>query len=41
MNRVLRCGVNTPAVYLMDETERKIYMEYLGDNSMTLKEFFK
>ena len=32
-------GVPTPGVYLVDQTERKIYMEYLGDESMTVKQF--
>lgn len=31
----------TPAVYLVDETQKKIYMEYLGDQAMTLKEFIR
>lgn len=32
-------GVATPGVLLVDQGERKIYMEYLGDESMTVKEF--
>ena len=32
-------GLLTPCVYLVDTTARKIYMEYLGDHSMTVKEF--
>jgi tRNA A-37 threonylcarbamoyl transferase component Bud32 len=39
MNRIRKFGVPTPALYLIDELERKIYMEYLGDHSMTVKEF--
>ena len=39
MDRIRRMGVATPGVYLVDQTERKIYMEYLGDESMTVKEF--
>ena len=31
----------TPAVYLVDEAERKIYMEYLGQDAITLKEFIR
>jgi len=38
---MLKAGVPTPAVYLVDETERKIYMEYLGDQAMTLKDFMR
>ena len=32
-------GVLTPGVYLVDQTTRKIYMEYLGHESMTVKTF--
>ena len=32
-------GILTPAVYLVDQTERKIYMEYLGAGSITVKDF--
>ena len=39
MDRIRRMGVPTPGVYLVDQTERKIFMEYLGDESMTVKEF--
>ena len=39
MDRVRRMGVPTPGIYLVDQAERKIYMEYLGDESMTVKEF--
>ena len=38
---MLKAGVPTPAIYLYDEAERKIYMEYLGDHALTLKEFIK
>ena len=39
MERVRRLGILTPSVYLVDQTERKIYMEYLGNNSITVKDF--
>ena len=39
MDRVRRMGVATPGVYLVDQAERKIYMEYLGDEAMTVKQF--
>lgn len=39
MNRIRKFGVPTPALYLVDELNRKIYMEYLGDHAMTVKEF--
>lgn len=39
MNRIRKFGVPTPALYLIDEIGRKIYMEYLGDHAMTVKEF--
>ena len=41
MNRVRKAGVLTPAIYLCDLNDRKIFMEYLGDNAMTLKNFIK
>ena len=41
MNRVRKTGVPSPAVYLVDEAERKIYMEYLGNHALTLKEFLR
>ena len=41
MNRVRKTGVPSPAVYLVDEVQRKIYMEYLGNHAMTLKEFLR
>ena len=41
MNRVRKVGVPTPTIYLVDESERKIYMEYLGNHSITLKDFFR
>lgn len=41
MNRVRKSGVLTPAIYLIDTNEKKIYMEYLGDRSMTLKDFIR
>jgi tRNA A-37 threonylcarbamoyl transferase component Bud32 len=39
MNRARKFGVPTPALYLIDEVGRKIYMEYLGVNSITVKQF--
>jgi len=41
MSRIRKVGVPTPTIYLIDEIERKIYMEYLGKNSMTVKEFIQ
>ena len=41
MNRTMKAGVPTPAVYLVDMEERKIYMEYLGLSAMTLKSFIR
>jgi len=38
MERVRRFGVPAPGVYLADQAQRKIYMEYLSD-AMTVKEF--
>ena len=32
-------GVLAPGIYLVDQAERKIYMEYLGDEAMTVKQF--
>ena len=37
MERVRRLGVPAPGVYLVDQTQRKIYMEYLNEG-MTVKE---
>ena len=39
MDRIRRMGVLTPGVYLVDQVSRKIYMEYLGHESMTVKAF--
>ena len=39
MDRIRRMGVLTPGVYLVDQVQRKIYMEYLGDEAMTVKSF--
>ena len=39
MDRIRRMGVLAPGVYLVDTTERKIYMEYLGEEAMTVKQF--
>ena len=41
MNRVRKAGVLTPTIYLVDISDRKIYMEYLGDHSLTLKDFIR
>jgi tRNA A-37 threonylcarbamoyl transferase component Bud32 len=39
MSRIRKFGVPTPALYLIDEVERRIYMEYLGHHAFTVKEF--
>ena len=39
MNRIRKFGVPTPALYMVDEMNRKIYMEYLGNHALTVKEF--
>jgi tRNA A-37 threonylcarbamoyl transferase component Bud32 len=39
MSRIRKFGVPTPALYLIDEVERRIYMEYLGFHAFTVKEF--
>ena len=39
MTRLRKFGVPTPCIYLIDEINRRIYMEYLGDHSMSVKEF--
>lgn len=41
MARVRKAGVLTPAVFLCDVKARKIFMEYLGDDAMTLKDFIR
>jgi len=38
MDRVRRMGLFTPGVYLVDQGERKIYMEYL-EGAITVKQF--
>ena len=38
MERARRMGVPAPGVYLLDQVQRKIYMEYLSDG-LTVKEF--
>ena len=38
MDRVRKLGVPAPGVYLVDLTERKIYLEYLQD-AITVKQF--
>ena len=40
MDRVRKLGVATPGLYLVDQVERKIYMEYLHD-AITVKEFLR
>lgn len=37
MNRIRKFGVPTPTLYLIDEIDRKIYMEYL--DAISVKEF--
>ena len=39
IDRVRRMGVLAPGIYLVDQVTRKIYMEYLGDEAMTVKAF--
>jgi len=39
MARARKFGVPTPALYLIDDVSRRIYMEYLGQQAMTVKEF--
>ncbi len=39
MNRLRKFGVPTPALYLIDDVGRRIYMEYLGDHAFTVKDF--
>lgn len=39
MNRIRKFGVPTPALYLIDEIGRKIFMEYMGQHAFTVKEF--
>ncbi|CDW80047.1 bud32_dicdi ame: full=probable serine threonine-protein kinase bud32 homolog [Stylonychia lemnae] len=39
MNRARKFGVPTPTLYLIDDVQRRIYMEYLGQQAMTVKEF--
>ncbi len=37
MNRARKFGIPTPTIFLIDDVARKIYMEYLGQNAMTVK----
>ena len=39
MDRARKLGINTPALYLVDMNDRKIYMEYLGEGALTVKDF--
>ena len=39
MTRLRKFGVPTPAVYLIDEVQRKIFMEFMGHQALTVKEF--
>ena len=41
MSRVRKLGIPTPTIYLVDEKARKIYMEYLGNHSITVKDFIR
>ena len=40
MDRVRKLGVATPGIYLVDQKERKIYMEHLHD-AITVKSFLR
>ena len=40
MDRVRKLGVPTPGIYLVDQTQRKIYMEHLHD-AITVKDFLR
>jgi len=39
MNRARKFGVPTPGIFLIDEVSRKIYMEHLGPETLSVKEF--
>lgn len=39
MTRMRKFGIPTPAVYLIDEVKRQIFMEYMGQQAITVKEF--
>ena len=39
IDRIRRMGVLAPGVFLVDQGARKIYMEYLGDEALTVKAF--
>ncbi|CAI2379651.1 unnamed protein product [Moneuplotes crassus] len=39
MARVKKAGVNTPALFFLDHENRKIYMEYLQEPTITVKQF--
>lgn len=41
MARARKFGIPTPTLYLIDEMNRRIYMEYLGNNSFSVKEFLR
>ena len=38
MDRLRKLGVATPGLYLVDQKERKLYVEYLSD-AVTVKQF--
>jgi TP53 regulating kinase-like protein len=39
MAKVRKAGVNTPALYFLDQENRRIYMEYFADPVITVKDF--
>mmetsp|Transcript_6762 Transcript_6762/g.5902 ORF Transcript_6762/g.5902 Transcript_6762/m.5902 type:complete len:236 (+) Transcript_6762:19-726(+) len=39
MAKVRKAGVNTPALYFLDQENRRIYMQHLQDPIVTVKEF--
>ena len=39
IDRVRKMGVLAPGIFLVDQNERRIYMEYLGEESFTVKYF--
>jgi tRNA A-37 threonylcarbamoyl transferase component Bud32 len=39
IDRVRKMGVLAPGIYLVDLPQRKIFMEYLGDEAFTVKHF--
>ena len=39
MAKVRKAGVNTPALYFLDQENRRIYMEYFTYPIITVKEY--